>query len=257
MRVVPLASGSSGNSFLVQDNGSSILVDAGLSAKQIVQRLASVQTAPETVKAIVVSHGHSDHTKGIGVLSKKYKIPVWMNEGTKCAVGDTLQKIHSLHLFETGRIFEIAGFKIHPFSVPHDCIDPVGFRISKGAARLGIATDLGTATNLVANVLAGLQVVVLESNHDPKMLMNGPYPLQLKQRVKGRRGHLSNPDTAKLLEKILHGDLQTIILAHMSETNNTAELALDCARSSLTEFLDRRGRLFCAKQNEVGPTIEW
>jgi phosphoribosyl 1,2-cyclic phosphodiesterase len=257
MKITPLASGSSGNAFLVQCNGSAVLVDAGLSAKQICLRLETVGVDPLSLKGILVSHGHSDHVKGVGVLSRKYKLPVWMNKGTWAVVKNSVGSIHRLEIFETGKVFRTAGFRIHPFSVPHDCADPVGFRISKGSARLGIATDLGTATGLVATLLTGLQVVVLESNHDPQMLMDGPYPWELKQRVRGRLGHLSNPDSARLLQRIFSDELQAVILAHMSETNNRAELALDCAQTSLHEFLDQDGKICCARQDEVGPTIEW
>lgn len=257
MKLTPLASGSSGNSFLVQGNTGSVLVDAGLSAKQIAERMARVGVDPASLSGILVSHGHSDHVKGVGVLSRKYKLPIWMNRETWKLVKDATGKIHKLEFFETGRVFEFAGFRIHPFSVPHDCVDPVGFRISVGTSRMGIATDLGTATGLVANLLTGVQVVVIESNHDPQMLLDGPYPWELKQRVRGRLGHLSNPDTAQLLQRVFSDELQAVVLAHMSETNNRAELALKCVRSSLGEFLDHNGTLFCAAQHEVGPTIEW
>jgi phosphoribosyl 1,2-cyclic phosphodiesterase len=257
MKLTPLASGSSGNSFLVQGNGASFLVDAGLSAKQISERVAKVGVDPASLSGIIVSHGHSDHVKGVGVLSRKYKLPICMNRATWQLVKDSVGKIHKLEIFQTGRVFEFAGFKIHPFSVPHDCVDPVGFRISKGTCGMGIATDLGTATGLVANLLSGLQVVVLESNHDPQMLLDGPYPWELKQRVRGRLGHLSNAESAQLLQRVFSDELQAVILAHMSETNNRAELALSCARSSLREFLAQRGTVCCARQNEVGPTIEW
>lgn len=257
MRLTPLASGSSGNSFLVEGNGSAVLVDAGLSAKQLTLRLETVGVDPGSLKGILISHGHSDHVKGVGVLSRRYRIPVLVNRGTWETIEPGVGKVHSLEFFKTGRAFEFEGFRIHPFSVPHDCSDPVGFRISKGTARLGIATDLGTATGLVLSLLTDLQVVVLESNHDPRMLRDGPYPWELKQRVKGRLGHLSNNDSAQVLERIVTDELKAVVLAHMSETNNTAELALKCASSPLREFLNNRGTLCCAKQDEVGPTIEW
>ncbi|MFH1112629.1 MAG: MBL fold metallo-hydrolase [Pseudomonadota bacterium] len=256
MKLTPLASGSSGNSFLVRANGSAILVDAGLSGKQISKRLEDAGTDPGSLEGILVSHEHSDHVKGVGVLSRKFKLPVYINRGTWNAVEKTLGKVHRLEIFETGKVFEIGGLRIHPFSVPHDCADPVGFRISCGTAKLGIATDLGTATGLVTSLLTGLHLVVLESNHDPKMLRDGPYPWELKQRVRSRLGHLSNPESAQLLQRIVSDQLQAVILAHMSETNNSPDLALDCARSSLREFLAQRGRIFCAGQDEVGPTIE-
>jgi phosphoribosyl 1,2-cyclic phosphodiesterase len=258
MKLTPLASGSSGNSFLVQGAAGSFLVDAGLSAKRIGERLSRVGVDPASLNGILVSHGHSDHVKGVGALSRKYKLPIWMNRETWNLVKDSMGKIYKLEIFETGRVFEFAGFRIHPFSVPHDCVDPVGFRICQGTARLGIATDLGTATGLVTNLLTDLQVIVIESNHDPQMLLDGPYPWELKQRVRGRLGHLSNPDTARLLQRVFSDQLQAVVLAHMSETNNRAELALKCARTSLGEFLDHNnGMLCCATQHEIGPTIEW
>jgi phosphoribosyl 1,2-cyclic phosphodiesterase len=257
MRLTPLASGSSGNSFLVEGNGSAILVDAGLSAKQLTARLASAGVDPGSLKGILISHGHSDHVKGAGVLSRKYHIPVLANRRTWQAIHQVLGKVHGVQLFETGKIFEYQCFRIHPFSVPHDCVDPVGFRISCGSARMGIATDLGTTTGLVLNLLTDLHVIVLESNHDPDMLRDGPYPWELKQRVRGRLGHLSNTESSKVLQRIVSDELQAVVLAHMSETNNTPELALECASSSLKAFLRNRGTLCCATQNEVGPTIEW
>ena len=257
MRITPLASGSTGNSFLIQADSTAVLVDAGLSGKRMADRLAATGVDPASLSGIIVSHAHSDHIKGVGVLSRKYKIPVWMNRGTWEAAQQAVGKVHRLEFFETGRIFQVLRLRVHPFSVPHDCADPVGFRISYGTCRLGIATDLGTATGLVANVLAGLQVVVLESNHDPVMLRDGPYPWELKQRVRSRLGHLSNLESAGLLQRIVSDELTAVILAHMSETNNRADLALQCAKESLRDFVENRGSVSCALQDEVGPTIEW
>jgi phosphoribosyl 1,2-cyclic phosphodiesterase len=257
MELIPLASGSTGNSYVVRNNGSAILVDAGLTAKKLTERLEKAGVDPGTIGGIIVSHAHSDHTKGVGVFSRKRKLPVCMNNKTWEASRNSIGEVHRLELFETGKIFQFLGFRIHPFSVPHDCSDPVGFRISSGTCGLGIATDLGVATSLVTNVLTGLQVVVVESNHDPKMLQEGPYPWELKQRVKSRLGHLSNPDSAKLLQRIVSDELRVVILAHLSETNNKPDLALGCARESLREFLDRSGQLYNAYQDEIGPAIEW
>jgi phosphoribosyl 1,2-cyclic phosphodiesterase len=257
MRITPLASGSAGNSFLVQADGASILVDAGLTAKQIVLKLGIAGADPASLSGIIVSHGHSDHVKGVGVLSRKYKLPVWMNRGTWEVAGGSIGEPHRLEFFRTGKVFELAGLRVHPFSVPHDCVDPVGFRITRDATGLGIATDLGLATNLVQNVLTGLQVVVIESNHDPKMLRDGPYPWELKQRVRSRLGHLSNQDSARLLQRIFSDELRAVVLAHVSQTNNLPELALDSASACLGEFLANRGTLCCASQDNVGETIEW
>jgi phosphoribosyl 1,2-cyclic phosphodiesterase len=211
---------------------------------------------PGALKAILVSHCHKDHITGVGVLSRKYKLPVFLNHAAWRRAGKALGKLHSLELFQTGRIFQLAGFRIHPFSLPHDCADPVGFRISRGSARLGIATDLGTPTGLVMQHLAGVQALIIESNHDPAMLMEGPYPWELKQRVKSRLGHLSNGAAADLLSRITSDELQAVVLAHLSETNNSPDLALECARSGLREFLAHGGALFCASQARVGPEID-
>ncbi|MEW6347800.1 MAG: MBL fold metallo-hydrolase [Thermodesulfobacteriota bacterium] len=256
MRLTPVASGSSGNSYLVEAESAKLLIDAGLTAKQIVLRLGQVGVDPGDLHAIVVSHAHSDHVKGVGVLSRKFKIPVWMNEGTRSVIGDSLGKIDTWEAFETGKSFQVAGFKIHPFAVPHDCKDPVGFRITREAAGIGIATDMGTPTGLAATLLTGLEVVVVESNHDPVMLQEGPYPWELKQRIRGRLGHLSNPDSARLLQRIVSDRLRFVVLGHLSEKNNRQELALDCAREALHGFLNTGGRLYCASQDEVGPSIE-
>ena len=256
MKMVSLASGSSGNSYLIRQGDHSVLVDAGLTCKQLLLRFDRINEDPQRIKGIVVSHAHSDHIKGVGVLSRKFNIPVHMNSGTWSAANGALGKISKVHIFETGKPFELAGFRIHPFSVPHDCAEPVGFRITCGSARVGIATDLGVPTTLVTNLLSDLQAVVLESNHDPEMLMDGPYPWELKQRVKGRLGHLSNHQSAQLLQRIINDELKIVVLAHMSETNNKAELALRTARKSVPAFLEQSGRILCALQDEVGPEIE-
>jgi phosphoribosyl 1,2-cyclic phosphodiesterase len=256
MKITPLASGSAGNSFLVSNSAAAILVDAGLSGKQIRERMTAVGVEPASLSAIVVSHGHVDHVKGVGVLSRKFKLPVWMNERTWTAAKASTGEVHRLEVFETGKTFQIESLRIHPFSVPHDCADPVGFRISSGKGTVGIATDLGAATGLVTNLLSDVRVLVLESNHDPRMLRDGPYPWELKQRIRGRLGHLSNEDSAKLLARIVSDRLEAVVLAHVSDTNNLPELALQSARGPLGEFLRNRGRLLVASQDEVGPTIE-
>jgi phosphoribosyl 1,2-cyclic phosphodiesterase len=255
MEITALASGSSGNSYLVRTEDTAILVDAGLSCKQIRERLTPLGTEPQDLKAVLVSHGHADHTKGVGVLSRKFKVPVWMNEGTWKEAGESIGEVHRIEFFQTGRLFQTAGLKVHPFSTPHDSADPVGFRISQNGSAIGIATDLGVVTNLVANVMAGVQVAVVESNHDPIMLRDGPYPWDLKQRVAGRRGHLSNADGATLLQRIFSDQLQAVMLAHLSETNNQVRLAMEAAQGALKEFLACGGALHCATQHQVGPTI--
>lgn len=255
MEITALASGSAGNCYLVRTEKNAILVDAGISCKRICERLGLLGVEPQELGGVIVSHGHVDHIKGVGVLSRKFKAPVWMNEGTWKEAGASIGEVHRLEIFRTGRLFQTAGFRIHPFSIPHDAADPVGFRISQNGFAVGIATDLGVVTNLVTNVMAGVQVAVVETNHDPVMLRDGPYPWELKQRVAGRRGHLSNADGASLLQRIFSDQLQAVMLAHLSETNNQPELALGTAQGVLKEFLACGGTLHCATQDQIGPTI--
>ncbi len=257
MKVIPLASGSSGNSYLIRGNGTAILADAGLSGKEMTKRLDEAGTDPGSLTGILVSHAHLDHIKGVGVLARKFKLPVYINKATWKAAQSRLGKIDTLEFFETGRIFRIGEFRIHPFSVPHDCVDPVGFRITRGTERLAVATDLGAATGLVAGVLAGAQVLILESNHDPDMLRDGPYPWDLKQRVRSRLGHLSNGDCAKLLQRVISDELKAVVLGHISETNNLPEIALHSARSTLDRSLGEKVALSCAPQDRPGPSVEW
>ncbi len=256
MKIVPLASGSSGNSYLIRQGEHSILVDAGLTCKQLLLRIDQVGEDPGRIKGLIVSHAHSDHIKGVGVLSRKFKIPVYMNSGTMSVASKSMGELAATEIFETGRSFEVSCFRVHPFAVPHDCAEPVGFRISHKSTRIGIATDLGVPTSLVANLLSDVQAVVLESNHDPEMLMDGPYPWELKQRVRGRLGHLSNHQTAQLLQRIVNDELKVVILAHMSETNNRADLALKIVKKGVPAFLDQKGSILCAFQDRVGPEIE-
>lgn len=256
MKIVPLASGSSGNSYLLRQGEHAMLVDAGLTCKQLLLRMEKTREEPGRIQGIVVSHAHSDHIKGVGVLSRKFNIPVYMNKGTWNAANGALGKISRVELFETGKTFGLGCFRIHPFSVPHDCAEPVAFRITCGSTRIGIATDLGVPTTLVTNLLTDLHAVILESNHDLDMLMDGPYPWDLKQRVKSRLGHLSNNQSAQLLQRIINDELRFVVLAHMSETNNSADLALKTARKSVPAFLDQKGSILCALQDQVGPEIE-
>ena len=220
-----LASSSKGNAILISDASTSILVDAGLSGKQIEQRLESVGFPPENLDAILVSHEHSDHILGVGVLSRRYKLPVYISTKTLTTASKQLGKLHSKHLFECGKRFTIGKLAIHPFSVSHDAKDPACFTIKQNGLKIGIATDLGLSTSVVREHLKGCNMLVLEANHDPVMLEEGPYPWPLKQRITSRTGHLSNEDAKKLLEEVKHDGLTHVILAHLSETNNTPEKA--------------------------------
>ncbi len=227
LNVCALASGSKGNSLLIEGPEGSLLVDAGLSAREILRRILAAGTAPETIRGILVTHDHSDHVRGVEVLARRLSIPVYGTRGTLDAVGFPEEDPGTA--IAAGSGFCVAGFDVQPFSLPHDAVDPVGFVISMGGLKIGVATDLGCVTALVRKRLAGCDFLLIESNHDEKMLMEGTYPWFLKQRIRSRMGHLSNVASSGLLGELLHGGLQGVILGHLSEMNNRPELALGAA----------------------------
>ena len=246
-----LASGSKGNSIYISDGQTRLLVDAGLSAAEIQRRMSAVGLDPQGLDGLIVSHEHSDHIQGIGVLSRRYKLPVYLTRATMQAAY-RLGKLHEYQHFQCGEAFSVKTLEIHPFSISHDAQDPAGFTVSRNGKQIGIATDLGKATAMVADHLSRCGIIVLEANHDLKMLENGPYPWHLKQRIRSRAGHLSNLESRKLLVQIQHSNLRYIVLAHLSETNNTADKAL--AEVSSAESLANT-RIVVADQHQPGPIL--
>lgn len=232
MRVCLLASGSKGNSLFVEAGETKILIDAGLSAREIVARLASIEVAVSEIHGIIVSHEHNDHIRGAGTLARKFDIPVLLSYP---ASRETAGHFRSARLieFESGCSFEFRDLLIDPFPITHDTVDPVGIVVESRDGRIGVATDLGLATRLVREKLKGCRALVLESNHDEEMLANGPYPWHLKQRIKSRHGHLSNREAADLLADVLGPGLESVFLAHLSEVNNHPEKALDAFMKTL------------------------
>ncbi len=228
-----LASGSKGNAIYVSDGRTAILVDAGLSGKEIERRMHMAGLSFETVKAIVVSHEHSDHIRGVGVLSRRYALPVYISARTAQIAEAQLGRLHEVRHFQIGRSFPIEGLMLHPFATSHDAEDPAGFTIGQNGRKIGIATDLGVATGMVKEHLKSCALLILEANHDPDMLIEGPYPWPLKQRIKSRNGHLSNEDSCALLAEIKHSALCHVVLAHLSETNNTPQKALQAVTRAL------------------------
>lgn len=227
MKFCVLGSGSKGNATYIEVDGAGLLIDAGFSGKELMRRLEAIEVSIASIVAIVVTHEHHDHMHGAGILSRRYGTPVYLNQPTADAGGKRLGKVEHLHLFETGGLFSIGPFTLQPFSVSHDTADPVGFVVEGNGRRLGYCTDTGMVSRLVQHRLSGCHGLILECNHDPQMLEDGPYPLHLQQRVRSREGHLANHDAACFLGELLHPDLQHVVLAHLSETNNSPELALD------------------------------
>ncbi len=223
MRVCLLASGSRGNSTLIEVDGCRLLIDAGLSGIETERRLSTVGLAGEDLHGILVTHEHHDHVSGIGPLARRYNLPVYIDRQTHAAL-PKLGKIENLQYFSTGETFSVQNLVISPFSTTHDAVNPVGFTIQSNEGKIGFATDLGMPTRLVADQLKDCRVLVLEANHDEQMLQEGPYPWDLKQRISSRHGHLSNNQSCSLLEDICWSGLEALFLAHLSEENNCPDL---------------------------------
>jgi len=221
-----LGSGSKGNCTLVESGTTAILIDAGFSGKEIRRRLMLVDRSPEDLAAIVVTHEHGDHISGVGVMSRKYNLPVYANAGTHLASEARVKKLYKRVEFGTGESFVIDDLSVHPFRISHDTADPVGFVISDGHAALAYCTDTGRVTKLIGHHVRKCRALILEANHDWKMLMDGPYPMPLKQRVRSNQGHLANSDAARFLAGLVDSSLQYVVLAHLSETNNLPDVAL-------------------------------
>lgn len=253
LSVCVLASGSKGNAVHISSAETHILIDAGLSGREIQRRMVERGLSADDLDAILVTHEHSDHIQGVGVLARRYKIPVHISRRTAQAGDGRLGKIDSVTHFRCGTAFKIGALEVHPFTTSHDAADSAGFTVRCNGYKAGIATDLGIATELVKQHLKDCQLLVLEANHDPQMLIEGPYPWPLKQRIRGRNGHLSNAQCRDLLGDLLHTDLQQVILAHLSENNNTPT----CALNTVAEALQNHGTGICvATQETVGETID-
>ncbi|HEX9861296.1 MAG TPA: MBL fold metallo-hydrolase [Nitrospirota bacterium] len=250
-----LASGSKGNCIYIECGKTRILVDAGLSKREIRGRLARIGVTPEQISGIVVSHEHADHIKGVGVMARGFGIPVYMTGRTLSSTYGRLGNGIEVREFGPGEPFQVGDIYVEPFSTPHDAADPAGFAFHHGGVKLGFATDLGYATRLVIERLKGSDMLFIESNHDPVMLKEGPYPWMLKQRVAGKEGHLSNDDAGRLLGELLHPGLMHVVLAHLSETNNLPELAYNTTRDVLTGKSSEHVRLSVAMQDRVGEII--
>lgn len=255
MRVCLLASGSKGNSLFIEDGETRLLVDAGLSARELTARLAAIGVAAGELNGIIITHEHVDHIRGAGVLARKNGIPVLISYPTSRQTAEHFRATRLIE-FESGCSFEFRDFLVDPFPITHDTTDPVGLVIESRDGRIGSATDLGIATRLVREKLKGCRALVLESNHDEEMLANGPYPWHLKQRIRSRHGHLSNLESADLLEDIIHPNLEVLFLAHLSEVNNLPETARDVFACSLAGQSVCMPKLLIGSQQCVSEVFE-
>jgi phosphoribosyl 1,2-cyclic phosphodiesterase len=250
LRVVVLGSGSSGNAIAVTDGHETLLIDCGFSARETNRRLTVGGIEPASVHAVLVTHEHSDHTKGLEVFTRKRQVTVCASHGTRRAAAlDGLPA--EIRTLEPGEEHAVGGFTVIPFRNSHDAAEPVGYRIeTRGGERAGIATDTGVLTAEATETLAECDVLGIESNHDVRMLTTGPYPFFLKQRIASDKGHLSNEDAAAALERLVSPRLRQVLALHRSRTNNTRDLVLASLRARLTA-LGYDGDLVAATQDEA------
>lgn len=238
MRFASLGSGSSGNALLVEAGRTRILLDCGFGLADIRTRLARAGLVPADLSAILVTHEHEDHAGGVARLARRHEIPVFLTYGTLCAMGADGGTIPETLLIDSHTPFAIGDIEVRPFPVPHDAREPAQFVFSDGASCLGVLTDVGDTTPHIAHMLSGLQALVLECNHDRAMLAGGPYPPSLKDRIGGRLGHLDNETAASLVRDVDCSRLQHVVAAHLSQKNNTPDLARAALAGALGCALD-------------------
>jgi phosphoribosyl 1,2-cyclic phosphodiesterase len=233
MRFASLGSGSEGNGLVVESGGTRVLIDCGFGVRGAATRLGRLGLAPSSITAILVTHEHSDHVGGVPAFAARHGIPVWATFGTLAAVSERFEGMPRVYGFDSHERFAIDALEIVPLPVPHDAREPVQYVVGDGAHRVGVLTDIGESTTHVEACLSGCDALVLECNHDLDLLKNGDYPYPLKQRIAGRLGHLHNEAAADILARIDTSGLKHIIAAHLSQQNNTPELARTALSAAL------------------------
>ena len=263
MRLCSIASGSSGNCIYVGSDEAHVLVDVGISGKKIVEGLYSLDLSPGDIDGILITHEHSDHIKGLGVIARKYEIPIYATGGTV----DAMSRMGSLGKIPEGIFteiredepFQIKDLSVNPFTIPHDAAQPVGYRFECGGHSVGIATDLGKYNEYIVDHLQKLDALLLEANHDIRMLQVGKYPYYLKQRILGDRGHLSNENAGRLLCRLLHDNLKVVFLGHLSKENNYEALAYETVCQEVTlgdnPYKSRDFKIQVAKRDCISEVI--
>jgi len=256
MHLQVLSSGSQGNATLVRAGEVCALVDAGLPAKEMTARLESARVAPQNLSHILVTHGHLDHARSAGILSRRHRATLHCAEAVmRNASIRRSKRLSALRIGSATEIEGSGGLRYTAVLLPHDAVPTVAYRLEHEGRSAVILTDMGKPSSEVARKLGGAHVLVLEFNHDPTLLRNGPYPESLQRRIRGNAGHLSNEQAADMLRWMVSDDLHTLVLAHLSESNNTAELALAAARSALAGLGLGHVRVLVASQHEIGPNL--
>ena len=256
MRFSVLASGSGGNVCYIETTEARILIDAGLSCRELIRRLELIKINYDRLDALFITHEHLDHIRGAGPISRRFDIPVYINSPTLNKSIRNLGNISRPVPVQTGQTITIKDINIETFTKCHDAADPMGVIISSNGSRLGLVTDLGRSTHLVEDRLNRCGALIIEFNHDLEMLENGPYPLFLKRRIKGPEGHLSNQQAGDLLKIISHKKLRQVVLAHISEKNNAPEKALREAKEALEGLGLNDTEIHVSYQDKPGPLIE-
>lgn len=250
--MVVLGSGSGGNAVVVEAGGTRLLVDAGLSAKQLCLRMESVGVEPASLDGILLSHEHGDHTRGLDVFLRKHRVPVFATAITREVVQDKLRDRVDWRVFQHGQVFPVGGMEVRAFAVPHDAVDPVGFVCTEGGVRFGVATDLGHVTGLVREELKGVQGLFLEANYDQGLLdadTRRPWPT--KQRIASRHGHLSNGQAAELVELLIGHGLEQVVLGHLSGDCNCPKVVSAAVRRVAGDL-----PVHIASQEDPSPWVE-
>lgn len=266
LRLTILGSGSAGNCTYLETDETRLLIDAGFSARQIRQRLASVERSPETLQGILITHEHTDHIQGLAVLCAKLQLPIYCNRLTRDAIDYSFRSRRShrttaaarldFRLFQTGTPFMIGDVGVEPFSVPHDAQDPVGFLLRATGGNVGFLTDLGHATRLVLERVRPANVLVLETNHDLRLLQEDRHrPWSVKQRILSRHGHLSNEAAADVAQEVMTADLRHLYLGHLSRDCNRPELAYAALDQRLTRMGASHVQLASTSQDTPSPTL--
>lgn len=265
MRLCSIASGSSGNCIYAGTESTHVLVDAGISGKRVENGLEQIGLCGRDIDGILVTHEHSDHISGLGVLCRRYHTPIYATKRTleEITKSGSLGKIDTELLIEVqpDEAFTIKDLTVNPMHISHDAADPVAYRFSYGRKRAAVCTDLGVYNDYTVECLKGMDVLLLESNHDVNMLQVGSYPYYLKQRILGNRGHLSNENAGRLLSRVLHDDLKKVVLGHLSQENNLPELAYETVRLEI-DLADNRYRaqdfaIEVARRSDVSEMIEF
>lgn len=263
LELCAIASGSSGNCVCVGSDHTHLLIDAGVSGKRIEAGLNEIDLKTSEMQGILITHEHSDHIAGLGVLARRYGIPIFATEKTIQAIKNTktVGKIEEglFQVIRPGKRFSIGELTINPISISHDAADPVAYKVINGDKKVAVITDLGNYNQVLVDELQGLDALLLEANHDIKMLQTGMYPYQLKQRILGDRGHLSNERSGQLLSELLHDNFSTVVLGHLSKENNYEELAYEAVRLEVTmgdtPYKADDFPMHVAKRDTVSPMI--